>query len=309
MAEYFETNGKAFTINRRGLIRLCSLRDEYYEFVENPVALLRQLKGNAAGEADLFTFTEPVSHPEPRFPYHLEFDSAAVLFLSTFEHWWKKQINDKTRNMVRKAQKAGVEIRAVEFGDDLVRGIQAIYDEVPIRQGRRFRHYGKDLETLHREHGTFLAQSQFFGSYYDGKLIGFIKLVHGRGVSWLMNILSMISHRNKAPNNALIAKAVEICAEQGVCRLQYGTGNSGSIGEFKKHHAFQEVRVPRYFVPLNWKGAVALRFGLHHELDRYLPRGSRDYLLKFRAKWLAFRHADPTGARSVTQPAEQRAKT
>ena len=308
MTDCFEISGKAFVINRRGLIRLCSLRDEYYEFIEDPVALLHDLKAKLHRKADLFTFTQPVSDPDPRFSYHLEFDSAAVLFLSTFDHWWKKQINDKTRNMVRKAQKTGVEIRAVEFGDDLIRGIHTIYNEVPVRQGRRFSHYGKDLELLRREHGTFLNQSEFCGAYYDGALIGFIKLVHGRGVSNLMNIVSMISHRNKAPNNALIAKAVEICASRTVGRLQYGTGNSGSIGEFKKHHAFQEVRVPRYFVPLNCRGSAALQFGLHRDLNACLPDGWRDYLLMLRAKWFAFRYADSSGVRSVTKRGEQRAQ-
>lgn len=286
-----EINGKALAIRRRGLVRLCSLRDEYYEFVENPVAFLRDLKSNPLINADLFTFIQSIPDSHPRFAYHLEFDRTAVLFLSTYEHWWEKQINGKTRNMVRKAQKAGVEIRSAEFGDDLIRGIQTIYNESPVRQGRPFWHYGKSLEMLRREHGTFLDQSQFFGAYYDGELIGFIKLVHGDGVSSLMNILSMISRRDKAPTNALISKAVEICAERGVPRLQYGTGNAGSLGDFKKHHAFQEVRVPRYYVPLNSKGAVALRLGLHHRFDRYLPENWRNRLLKFRTDWFAFQNA------------------
>jgi hypothetical protein len=153
-----------------------------------------------------------------------------------------------------------------------------------------------------------LNQSQFFGAYYKGELIGFIKLVHGRGVSKLMNIVSMMSHRNKAPTNALIARAVEVCTEKGVPLLQYGTGNSGSIGDFKKHHAFEEVRVPRYFVPLNWKGALGLRLGLHRRLDRCLPEKWRSRLLTLRAKWLAFRYAKSTRIAAVAQPAARNAQ-
>jgi hypothetical protein len=37
-----------------------------------------------------------------------------------------------------------------------------------------------------------------------------------------MQIISMISHRDKAPTNALLAKR-EICAERGVPKLQYGS--------------------------------------------------------------------------------------
>src|SRR5215469_2556720 len=127
MTEHLEIKGKAIVTRRAGVVRLCSLRDEYYEFVQDPAVFLRILKGDSHVKADLFTFIQCVTDPEPRFPYHLEFDSAALLSVTTFEHWWKKQINDKTRNMVRKAQKAGVEIRVVEFSDDLLRGIQAIY--------------------------------------------------------------------------------------------------------------------------------------------------------------------------------------
>ena len=37
-------------------------------------------------------------------------------------------------------------MRRVPFDDALVRGISRIYDETPTRQGRRFWHYGKDLD-------------------------------------------------------------------------------------------------------------------------------------------------------------------
>ena len=308
MSHCLEINGKALALKRCGLVRLCSLRDEYYEFVEKPMAFLRELESNRLVNAHLFTFTQSIADPEPRFPYHLEFDSAAVLFLSTYEHWWTKQINSKTRNMVRKAQKTGLEIRSIEFGDELIRGIHTIYSESPIRQGRPFLHYGKTLETLRREHGTFLSQSQFFGAYYDGRLIGFIKLVHGQGVSSLMNVLSMIAHRDKAPTNALISKAVEICAERGVPRLQYGTGNAGSLGDFKKHHAFEEVHVPRYFLPLNRKGAVVLRLGLHRPFDRYLPADWRTRLSEARTKWLASRYAKSRVVGQVAPTMEQDAR-
>ena len=308
MKRNIEIGGKPLIVGRRGISRLCSLRDEYYDFVEDPAMFLRELNNDPRLKADLFTFTQPFPEPEPKFSFHLEWDSAAVVFLSTYDHWWKKQIKDKTRNMVRKAQKTGVELRLVEFSDELVRGIQTIYNESPIRQGKRFWHYGKDLETLRREHGTFLDQSQFVGAYWKGELIGFIKIVHGCGVSNLMNIVSMISHRDKAPTNALIAKAVELCAERGIPRLQYGTGNSRSIGDFKKHHGFEEVRVPRYFVPLNLKGALALKLGLHRPLDRCIPESWRNRLLSLRAKWVAFRHVKSTRVGAVAQPAERHAQ-
>jgi hypothetical protein len=284
-------------------LRVCRLQDEYYEFISEPQAFLRKLKAARAG--DIFTFIQEVPDREPRFNFRQEWDSAAVLPLTTFEHWWKKQINDKTRNMIRKTQKTGVEIRPVTFDDELVRGIHVIYNESPVRQGRPFKHFGKDLETIRKDHGTFLDRSEFFGAFHSGCLIGFIKLVHGRGIASLMNIISMIGHRDKAPTNGLLSKAVEVCTGRGIPYLQYGTGNSRTIGDFKKHHAFEEMLVPRYFVPLTAKGTVALRLSFHRRWDERLPEGWRNQLLSWRAKWVNTRAARKNSVGAVAQSAEQ----
>jgi hypothetical protein len=288
MKKAIEIDGKPLT-RTSGLVRVCRLRDEYYQFVEEPESFRAQLSQRSRRYADVLTFLQEVPDRTPKYPFHMECDSAAVLQLDTFEHWWKRQINDKTRNMVRKAQKAGVEIRLTELNEELIRGIQVIYDESPIRQGRPFKHYRKPLDLLRREHETFLERSQFLGAYYQGQLIGFAKLVHGREVSNLMNIISMIAHRDKAPTNGLISKAVEISTSRGVRYLQYGTGNSRSIGDFKRHHGFEEFRVPRYYLPLNPWGTIALRLGLHRRLVDRLPERLRDRFLLLRSRWMARR--------------------
>ena len=87
----------------------------------------------------------------------------AAVPVSTFDHWWGRQINAKVRNMVRLAEKLGVTVRTVAFEDPLVRGISSIYNESPIRQARHFPHYGKDIEILRRENGTFLERRVFIG--------------------------------------------------------------------------------------------------------------------------------------------------
>ena len=68
-------------------------------------------------------------------------------------------------------------LREVPFDDVLVKGIWEIYNETPVRQGREFPHYGKDLETVHREEATFLDRSVFIGAFLQERLIGFVKLV------------------------------------------------------------------------------------------------------------------------------------
>ena len=51
-------------------------------------------------------------------------------------------------------------------------------------------------------------------------MIGFIFLICADRFAALGQIISKIAQRDKAPNNALIAKAVERCAEKGIPYLQ-----------------------------------------------------------------------------------------
>ena len=210
--------------------------------------------------------------------------------------------------MVRKASKAGIEIRKVDFSDELIAGIEGIHNETPIRQGRPFKHYGKPFATIKRDHATFLDRSEFFGAYQKGDLVGFIKLVHGDRVSSLMQIISKISTRDKAPTNALIAKAVESCTAKGIPFLHYGTWSRRSMGEFKKHHAFERLEIPRYFVPLNPFGNILLQCGLHRPFIDRVPENWLDQLAVWRSKWNSFRYPDPKKQGAVAQMAERHAQ-
>jgi hypothetical protein len=186
------------------LIRRVRLKDEFYVPAPDPASFVARLQ--AAGvRADLYSFVQGLHEPTPRFDYCRESESMAVLPLTTFDDWINKQIRAKSRNMLRKAQRCGVQTRVVALSDELLQGIQKIYDETPIRQGKRNRHFGKDIETLRREHVTFLERSEFVGAFYDDELIGFAKVVHSPHGSIIMNLVSTLAHRDKAPSNALIA--------------------------------------------------------------------------------------------------------
>lgn len=304
MVTSLQVGSHPITVRGR-MIRVARLRDEFYDFVDDPSGFVGALKAQRTG-AHVFTFLQEVPDPTPRYSYHREFEDIAVLRLSTYDHWWKKQINDKTRNMVRKAYKCGLEVRAVPFSDSLVEGIARIHNETPFRQGRRFKHYGKPLATVKADHASFLDRSEFFGAYYNGELVGFIKLVHGKGVSNLMQIIAMLSYRDKAPTNALLAKAVERCAEREVPLLQYGVWSRRSMGEFKKRHAFEQVQLPRYFVPLNALGALALRCGLHRGLAERIPAPLLDRLASARGAWNGLRWREQKSFGAVAQLAERR---
>jgi hypothetical protein len=272
-------------VQRGGFARILRLQNEFYDPIPDAKKLVNAVLESNEVSADIFTFVQDVARTEPKYDYHMEPSAQAILRLATYDHWWKKQISDKTRNMVRKAPKAGVEIRVVPFSDEVVNGIMEIYDESPLRQGRPFLHYKKGFAAIRASHITYVDRSEFIGAFYQGKMIGFIKLVHSDGFSNLMQILSMVQHREKAPTNALIAKAVEICTQRQVPILHYGMWSRRSMGEFKIRHGFERVEVPRYFVPLTVRGRLLMSLGFHRPLKERLPETCVDKLVDVRSRF------------------------
>jgi hypothetical protein len=284
--------GKEMTI-RGHLVRIARLTADGYEFVDDPATAIADLKAHR-GRVDLFTFAQELPAAAPKYDFPLELDNVAAIPISTFEHWRARQVKDKTRNLLRRADKSGVVVREVPFDDALVRGISAVYDETPMRQGRRFAHYGKSLDVVRRENATFLDRSVFLGAFVGDDLVGFAKLVKARHQAGLMQILSMISHRDKAPTNALIARAVRVCEDHQVSYLAYGRFTYGRKGQdaltdFKRHNGFERFDVPRYYAPLTPIGGMALRVGLHHGLGAYVPEAVINRFRKIRALWSARR--------------------
>jgi hypothetical protein len=270
-------------------IRIARSPAETFEPLEEPELLLEQLR-QAEAPPDMFSFAQRVSEPRPRFSYYYELEPVAVLEIESYEKWWKETVNDKTRNMVRKAGKKGVKVEIAQYTDDLVSGIKQIYDECPIRQGKKSRHYGKSFEMLKREHGTFLERSEFIATYCDNRLIGFAKVVFQRDFASVMNLIALIRERDKAPTNALLAKAVERCSERGIGLLHYGVWSRRGFGDFKLHNGFQCRHIPRYYVPLTGKGVMALRLGFHRPLMQRLPEPCLDWLATMRTKWYGWRY-------------------
>ncbi len=257
-----EIGGQTFTITK-GVLGVVSLEDEWYEDVRDPRFVIHALKNAPGFKPDIFTFWQRVPETEQRHQYHIEWESLAVLPITSFDHWWNKQIKGTTRNMIRKSQKAGVEVRRATFDDEFVRGMVDIFNEAPVRQGRRFWHYGKDPETVKRQFSRFLFREDLIGAYYERKLIGFVMLANAGRFGVLGQFISKIEHRGKAVNNALIAKTVEVCEKRQLPYLTYGSWTDSSLVDFKRHSGFEKMTVPRYFVPLSQKGRLGLKLGAH----------------------------------------------
>ncbi len=277
---------------RGSLVRVARLDGEKFLFTSDPDSIIQSLRKHSP-RVDLFTFIQKVSEPGPKYNYPMEWDNLAVLPISTFEHWWNQQLGFKARNKAKQAEKKGIVIREVPFSDELVQGIWEIYNETPIRQGRNFPHFGKDLDTVRREEATYLDSSVFVGAYLDGRLVGFIKLLwdFDGSQAGLLNIVSLIEQRDKAPTNALVAHAVRICADRKTPYLvysnfAYGKRTSDSLSDFKERNAFKRVDLPRYYVPLTAIGTAALKLGLHKKLSEHIPEWMVLRLREIRKNWL-----------------------
>ena len=186
-----------------------------------------------------------------------------------------------------------------EYDDAFVRGIMSIYNESPIRQGRRFWHYGKDFEMVKKENGTFLERSEYVGAFLGDELIGFIKMVYVDQMACTLQVISKQQHHDKKPTNALIAEAVQICENKAVTHLMYGSynydGRETSLTEFKRRNGFRPVVYPRYYVPLTAKGNLAMRLRLHHGVKKLIPRRLVERLRDVRS--LFYRHRVSRSAR------------
>jgi hypothetical protein len=285
-----EVCGKEMQFEGR-LVRIAHVDGEGYQFLDDPDAAVVALRKSGT-RADIFTFIQKLSETSPKHSFPMEWDNIAALPISTFDHWMAHQIDFKVRNKVRKSAKNGVSVREVPFDDALVQGIHAIYNETPIRQGKKFWHYGKDLEAVRKMNGTFLDRTIFIGAYLQDNLIGFVKLVANEDWSQagLMQIVSMIQQRDKAPTNALVAQAVRSCADRKIANLwyanfSYGKKQQDSLADFKRHNGFQKVDVPRYYVPLTMVGRMALRMGLHHGTIDWIPEPVASTYRKIRSYW------------------------
>ena len=108
-------------------------------------------------------------------------------------------------------------------------------------------------------------------------------------------IISMVRHRDKSPQNALIAKAVEVCAEEGIPSLVYALWPRGPLREFKRHNAFECVDLPRYYVPLSAKGRAALRLDFT-TCAEWVPENAVPILKEIRSRFYSLRYRSKVAA-------------
>ena len=290
-----DVGGKTIFVRGRW-IKIAAVHDE--EWLETELAnaeecVQRLKRQDSSGlRADIFTFAQKLPATQPRYNYHMDWESLAVARATTFKDWWEK-LPQETRKNVRRSQKRGVVVSVREFSDDMVREIVDLNNDSPMRQGRPNNHYGKSFEQVRKDYSSFLDRSDLIGAYVGEELIGLVKLVYRGQIASVLHCLPHPTHSDKRPANALIAKTMELCEEKGISHLTYGLFHYGNkqdnpLLEFKIRNGFQEMLAPRYYVPLTAWGSFCISSKLHQGLIGIVPPRIIRLGIDARAKWYDF---------------------
>jgi len=265
------TSGQRLKIAK---IRGEEMREKAIEDPEVYIAALTNEKSRTL-KADIFTFAQRSPESQPRYSYPMEWESVAAIPLVTFKQWWEG-LPQETRKNVRRSQKRSVAITVTELDDKVVEGIRGVNDDSPMRQGLKNAYYGLSSEDTWKRYGEFSGRCDFVCAYSGDEMIGFLHLVYRQGEAAILNLTVKPSHFDKRSANALLARAVEICETRGISRISYGLYNYGnkrdtSLREFKIRNGFEEVLIPRYFVPITPWGRLCMMMNLHRGLIGILP--------------------------------------
>jgi hypothetical protein len=293
MAKQVLIRGQEFLIAGE-IFKILKLKDEWDVDIKDPHAVIEDVKNDRATRADVFYFRQRLPHTKPIYEFHKVIDNAAAIPITTYEDWWK-EVNRRVRLKVNKAQRLGVTVRVSAFSDDLVQHMKEIFDDDPLRQGVPFRLYKKSHSYIKDKMGTFADRADFLCAFYDQEPIGILKLVYSGQIARMMTIIGKISSRDKAPVNAMLSKAVELCVQKSIRFLMYGRfyyGKKGfdSVVQFKLHNGFKKYDVPRYYVPLTNRGRLYIALRLYRKPIDVIPESFAGPIRMVRERINTFRH-------------------
>ncbi|WP_060339348.1 heparinase II/III family protein [Burkholderia territorii] len=162
-------------------------------------------------------------------------------------------IDDKSRNMVRKARRLGYEYRAVdpgEYGQD----IYEIRTSDPMRQGRPIPeyYYKNPPENVLTSSavGCRLHTERFYGVFKGDRLVAYITLFF---FGELAQINHLLCHRDHASSGAMnltvfhvVDELIRYHSEVRVVNYLYIGQSSGGINHFKKSVGFRDTAFMTY---------------------------------------------------------------
>lgn len=265
------------TVRKKLTFKIAQYIGEYERNILPTSMLLNKLQER---KTDIFTFIERswCCTVNPQESWIKGDDNIALLHLKSYDDWFRK-IGKKTRNMIRKAEKNGIRASVAEPDEKLAADMWRIYNETPIRQDREFPHYGISLQEVTA--GLRLSEDcTYIVADIEDEVIGFVQLIHGQEITIISQILSLQKHRDKAVNNALIAKTVAVCANRDAEWIMYGRiGNHPSLDSFKLNNGFEKFMLKRYYVPLTKKGKLGVKFHVQRDVEDVLPQSIKYHLI------------------------------
>ncbi len=277
------------SINGR-ILRTASLLNEYNQDVGNPQVLIDAIR-SWGRRIDLLTFIQRPEAKEPKYDTWWEPEEIAALPLTSFDEWWNCQIGKDTRRKVLRAEKAGVVVKHVPLNDYLIEGVTRIFNETRFKRGKPHRHYGKKFAQVKAILERDCERCEFIAALFEGELIGFVKLLYTDRLTRPVLNLAMFAHRDKMTNFALMAEVARSTAREGIPFVTYGIWKSRRQGmrEFLISNGFGPLKIPRFYVPLNIIGRMALSIGIQGGLVRNIPDPLMTQLLAVRSRWYANR--------------------
>lgn len=222
----------------------------------------------------------------------VEWDNRSCLTLSQPQSWVKKQVAKDVREGLRRARREGVEVREIPFDEESFEAIATLFNETPIRQGKRYWHYGKSARQIGEELSPLAGRSVFVGAFLGARLVGFSQIVRLERLRILrtVHVLGSVQAKRVRPVSAMIEWMVQYGWEQGFERLVYGKHNYGgspndTLAAFKSRHGFRLTPLRVDYHPLSPWGAWFLAAGLHRSPREMIPAELVHTLKGWRARW------------------------
>jgi len=139
---------------------------------------------------------------------------------------WNISISSKNRNMIRKAQREGIEVRISSNYPDFIRLYQLTMDKLGADGYFYFSdNYYRDMIELDGRF-SFLAEA-----VYDGKAIASAVFLYSEEYLHYHLSGSDPEYLKLAPNNILLFKAIEYGCEKGLKKFHLGGGTTNKVDD------------------------------------------------------------------------------
>ena len=160
-------------------------------------------------------------------PYDAAIKKTLLLALAGTEEETWESFRDKTRNMIRKGERAGLEI---ETGWQNVDAFYDIYASYMQAIGVFFH-----SRNFFVQMGAHLGEcAELISAKKDGVVVAAMVILYGGRIASYPFQSASVEHRNLAPNQFLIWDAIKRCIARGIVTLDMGESRVGSsVYKFK----------------------------------------------------------------------------